>query len=158
MALRNTNTFLLTVTLLGPGCSPQQSIDANSVTLDGGVDAFALADAPIPDGGIDAPDTFIPDAGIDAFEPPDARADASSDGGFITSIACPGWLGLPAGGVLLGGTNTSPEGLRVGPDCALYVASGNAVLRIEQGTGAITTFASSAMAADLQGLDFGPIV
>ncbi len=174
MAHRNTNPILLTLTLL-LGCSPQDSIDASGTSPDGGVDAFASdsgidafapdsgIDAFAPDSGIDAfapADTFIPDAGNDAPEPPDvgfdAPRDASRDGGFITSIVCPGWPGLPTGGVLLGESRNSPEGVRVGPDCALYVAERETVYRIEQGTGVVTAFATTPMAIDLQGLDFGP--
>lgn len=131
---------------------------------DGGMDAGAEADAGLDagtdagadastDGGFDGGVDGGMDAGMDAGT--DAGVDANVDAGFPTSIACPGWLGLPAGGVTL--SSISPEGLRVGPDCALYVSLADSVYRIEQGTGVITEFATQPTAGTgFQGLDFGP--
>jgi streptogramin lyase len=89
--------------------------------------------------------------GVDASGSADA---GPIDGGFPTVIACPGWLGLPSGGVTL--ASTSPEGVRVGPDCALYVSLNATVYRIEQGTGVVTEFATGTTVTGYQGLDFGP--
>jgi streptogramin lyase len=141
--MRQAKSLTLSIAaLLGVACTPQQSIDASAV-----VDAYTSV-----------VDAYTPvDAGIDAHEVPDAGIDALGDGGFRTARVCPMWRGLPSGGVTLGGTNTSPEGLRVGPDCALYVASNDTVFRIAEGSGEVTSFASNpAMAADLQGIEFGP--
>lgn len=134
----------------GAGTPEQGTLDHG--TADQGADQGPpdqAADAMAPDDQSTAVDQAL-DAGGDL------SVDAGPvDSGFPTAIACPGWLGLPAGGVIPSGT--SPEGVRVGPDCALYVAHGDTIHRIEQGTGAVTAFASEPTAGTgFQGLDFGP--
>lgn len=108
---------------------------------------LALGALWLPGCGQDSTTTLDPDGG--------QPLDSSLDGGFPTAIACPGWLGLPVDGVTL--ADTSPEGLRVGPDCSLYVSLNDSVYRIEQGTGAVTEFATQPTAGTgFQGLEFGP--
>lgn len=123
------------------------SLDAGSdAGFDGGADGGTDAGL---DGGLDGG----ADGGLDGGT--DAALDGGVDQGFPTAISCPDWLGLPSGGVTLAGT--SPEGLRVGPDCALYVSLSDTVYRIAEGTGAITAFATQPTAGTgFQGLDFGP--
>lgn len=124
-----------------------QSTDSGSdAGTDGGTDGGTDAGF---DGGADAGSDASFDGGIDV------GVDAQVDAGFPTAISCPGWLGIPTGGVTL--ASTSPEGVRVGPDCSLYVSLGDTVYRIAQGTGAITAFATQpAAGTGFQGLDFGP--
>jgi streptogramin lyase len=131
----------------GADAGTDASVDAG---FDVGVDAGSDSGT---DAGSDAGFDAGTDAGMDAGF--DGGPDASVDGGFPTAIACPGWLGLPTGGVTL--VTNSPEGLRVGPDCALYASLNDSVYRIEQGTGVITEFATQPTeGTGFQGLDFGP--
>ncbi|MFO0714878.1 MAG: NHL repeat-containing protein [Sandaracinus sp.] len=155
---------LVTVAALAVGgCSPTSSIDA-SLDPDAGTDAFVIEDALAPRDAftaddaftgldaamdLDAPSDLDAPAETDAFTAPDA---SSGDGGFLTSLACPAWLGLPGDEVTL--PNPSPEGIRLGPDCGLYVAAADTIYRIEEGTGAITAF-STRTGADLQGVEMG---
>lgn len=151
---RRTSLASLALATFALGCSPSESIDA-ALPHDGGtdaVDAFAIDDDAY---AIDDDAFVIDDDAFDATvveRDAHAVADAVSDGGFRTSLSCPDFMGLPAAGVTLPGA--SPEGVRIGPDCSVYVAMGDTIHRLEQGTGGLSAFATRA-SSDFQGIEFG---
>ena len=171
--MRRLPVTLLILAASALGCDPTESLDAalpldagqDSPSLDARMDddaratsdahtdddASATADASTTD---DAP--LTDDAPTDdAFVAADAHAspDAPGDGGFLTSLSCPDFLGLPIEGATLPGV--LPEGVRIGPDCSVYVALANHVYRVAQGSGAVTDFATRPT-GDFQGVEFGP--
>ncbi len=154
MASMRRTTAISFASALALGCSPTESLDA-ALPLDAGRDAAAI-DARGAD-AVPLDDVFVEDAFVtsDAVLPIDAHVvdGASGDGGFLTSVSCPDFMGLPMEGVTLSGT--LPEGLRIGPDCSVYVTLANHVYRVAQGSGAITDFATRPT-GDFQGVEFGP--